>query len=427
MASMSFGASDGDALQDLDRLVAAVGGVEIGGKLDLRVALERRTGRHALVDLDRHLGLLHGLIEIGERQQRQRMIGLQVERELQIDQRQVLAAAAGQRGADAVQRLGRAGLRRIDQRRQLLAGLGVAQPFLHQRMPRQLLVERFVNAGRRRAILVARQPARIGVGHAQHRIVELVGALEPRAGILVLARDLEDHAGVEILEDRIPFRAGQLVDTGDRRLGIARAVARPARQQRRHQVGDRPADRLVDVELRGRIFLLLEVAHADHQPRDAVRLVHRQDAIGKLDRFIDVAIGQRGDEGAVQQFVVLRIGAQRGAIECRGGSGVALDAGVARGQIAAGRRQRISGRTLLGNCAALSPVCSGVWAKTAAGAASAARVIAAKVQRFIRVESITFALLQDVWRDRYDRSRMQTQAAASRAATMPLLALQPQG
>ena len=268
------------------------------------------------------------------------MVGLQVERELQVDQRQVLAAAAGQCCADAVQRLGRAGLRRIDQRRQLLAGPGVAQPFLHQRMPWQLLVERLVNGGRRRAVLVARQPARIGVGHAQHRIVELVGALEPRAGILVLVGCLQNHTGVEILEDRIPFRAGQLVDIGDRRLGIARAVARPARQQRRHQVGDRSADRLVDVDLRGRIFLQLEVAHADDQPRDAVRLVHRQDAIGKLDRFIDVAIGKRGDEGAIQQLIVLRIGAQRGAIEGRGGSGVALDAGMPRGEIAARRRQR---------------------------------------------------------------------------------------
>ena len=146
MASISFGASGGDILQDLDRLVAAVGGVEIGGELDLRIALQRRTGRHALIDLDRHLRLLHQLVEIGERQQRQRMIGLQIQRELQIDQRQILAAAAGQRCADAVQRLGRAGLRRIDQRRQLLAGLGLAQAFLHQRMPRQLLVEGLVDA-----------------------------------------------------------------------------------------------------------------------------------------------------------------------------------------------------------------------------------------------------------------------------------------
>ena len=112
MASMSLGSSVGDVLQDLDRLVAAVGGVEIGGELDLRVALQRRIGRHPLIDLDRHRRLLHRLIEIGERQQRQRMVGLQIERELQIDQRQILAAAAGQRRADAVQRLGGAGLRR---------------------------------------------------------------------------------------------------------------------------------------------------------------------------------------------------------------------------------------------------------------------------------------------------------------------------
>ena len=140
------------------------------------------------------------------------------------------------------------------------------------------------------------------------------------------------------------------------------------------------------------IFLLLEVAHADHQPRDAVGLVHRQDAVGELDGLVDVAIGQRGDEGAVEQFVVLRIGAQRRAIERRGGSGVALDAGMARGQIAAGRRQRFQiglARELRGVVAryvrASAP-------KPQPGAASAARVTAAIVQRLKRVESITVRL-----------------------------------
>ena len=145
-----LGVLGGDALEDLDRLVAAVGGIEIGRELDLRIALQRRIGRHALIDLDRHLRLLDRFIEIGERQQRHRMAGLQIERELQIDQREILAAAAGQRGADAVQRLGRAGLRGIDQRRQLLAGLDLAQALQHQRMPRQLLVERLVDRGCRR-------------------------------------------------------------------------------------------------------------------------------------------------------------------------------------------------------------------------------------------------------------------------------------
>ena len=268
------------------------------------------------------------------------MIGLQVERELQIDQRQILAAAAGQRGADAVQRLGRAGLRQIRP-----AAAASCRPWCRAALP----APADAAAASCRTLRKCRPPPRhpcCATTSAHRRRTRAASNRRACRRARTARRhpcpcpNLEDHAGVEILEDRIPFRAGQLVDTCNRRLGIARAVARPTRQQRRHQVGNRPADRLVDVELRGGIFLLLEVTHADDQPRNAVRLVHRQDAIGKLDRFIDVAIGQRRDKGAVQEFVVLGIGAQRRAIECRGGSGVALDAGVARGQIAAGRRQR---------------------------------------------------------------------------------------
>ena len=268
------------------------------------------------------------------------MIGVEVQRELQIDQREILAAAARQRRADAIERLGGASLRRIDQRRQLLAGLGFTQAFLDQRMARELLVEGLVDAGCRRLVLVARQPARIGVGHPQHGIVELVGALQTNAGVLFLAGQFEDHAGVQVLEDRVPFRTGQLVDIGDGGLAVAGAVTGPARQQRRDQIGDRPADGLVDVELRGRIFLLFQVAHADHQPRHAIGFVDGEDAIGKLDGLVDIAIGERGNERAIEQFIVLRIGAKRRAIECRRRVGVPLHAGMTGGQIAAGHRQR---------------------------------------------------------------------------------------
>ena len=133
----------------------------------------------------------------------------------------------------------------------------------------------------------------MGVGYAQHGIVELVGPLEARAGVLFLAREFEDHAGVQVLEDRIPFRTGQLVDVGDRGLGVAGAVTGPARQQRRHQIGDRPANRLIDVQLRGRIFLQLQIAHADHQPGDAIGFVDRQNAVGELDGLVDIAIRER--------------------------------------------------------------------------------------------------------------------------------------
>lgn len=65
------------------------------------------------------------------------MVRVEIERELKIDQREILAAPAGQRRADAVQRLGRALLRILNQRRQLLAGLGFANAFHHQRMTRE--------------------------------------------------------------------------------------------------------------------------------------------------------------------------------------------------------------------------------------------------------------------------------------------------
>ena len=287
------------------------------------------------------------------------MIGREVKCKLQIDQRQILAAAAGQRGADAVQRFGGTGLRRIHQRRQLLAGLGLANAFQHQRMARQFLVERLVDAGRSLSVLVARHPARIGVGHPQRGIVEFVGALQTHAGIFFLAREFEDHAGVQILEDRIPFRSGQLVDVGDRGLGVAGAVGGPARQQRRHQIGDRSAHRLIDVDLGGRVFLLLQVARADHQPRHAVVLVDGQDAVGELYGLVDIAFGERGDEGAIEQLVVFRIGAKCGAIERRRRTRIAFHAGVTRGQIAArggqalevaavGELRRVVGRMIRG-------------------------------------------------------------------------------
>ena len=145
---------------------------------------------------------------------------------------------------------------------------------------------------------------------------------------------------MQVLEDRIPFRTGQLVDVGDRRLGVAGAVAGPARQQRRDQIGDRSANRLVDVELGGGVFLLLQIAHADHEAGDAIGFVDRQNAVGELDGLVDIAIRERGDEGAIQQFVVLRIGAKRRAIEGRRRTGVALHAGMTGGQIAARHGQR---------------------------------------------------------------------------------------
>ncbi len=92
-------------------LVGAIERIEIDRELDLRIARQRRTRRHPLVSLDRKLGLFQILVEVAERQQRHRVRRLQIKRELQIDQRQILAAAAADRGAEPVERFGGAGLR----------------------------------------------------------------------------------------------------------------------------------------------------------------------------------------------------------------------------------------------------------------------------------------------------------------------------
>ena len=196
---------------------------------------------------------------------------------------------------------------------------------------------------------------------------------------------------MQVLEDRVPFRTGQLVDIGDGGLGVAGAVTGPARQQRRDQIGDRPADGLVDVELRGRIFLLFQVAHADHQPGHAIGFVDGQDAVGELDGLVDIAIGERGDERAIEQFIVLRIGAKRRAIECRRRVGVPLHAGMTGGQIAAGHRQRFQ-IALARKLRRVVGRMIGRLGRNRAGTAKAVKASAAIVQRLKRMENITVRL-----------------------------------
>ena len=75
------------------------------------------------------------------------------------------------------------------------------------------------------------------------------------------------------------------------------------------------------------------------------------DALGEPHRLLDVAVGQRRDRKARRAIRgLLRIGAQRRAVIGRGRGGVALLAGMAGGEIVAGRRDarrvRCGGRRL---------------------------------------------------------------------------------
>jgi hypothetical protein len=88
------------------------------------------------------------------------------------------------------------------------------------------------------------------------------------------------------------------------------------------------------------IFLLLQIAHANHEARDAIGFIDRQNTLAEFDSLVDIAIRKRGNERAVQQFVVLGIGAQRRAIERGSRVGIPLHAGMTRSEVAAGHRQR---------------------------------------------------------------------------------------
>ena len=248
-------------------------------------------------------------------------------------------------------------------------------------MARQNLVEGAEGLQRLVLAEIARSPAAVRFDGAQRVGVGLVGLLQPLARFLAAAGDVEDQTGVEFLEDAVPVRPCELIDAFDGRLGFAGAVRGPAEQQGRGQVGDRPAHRFLQVRARGLVLLLLDAANAERQAGDPVRAVDLDHALGKFHRLIDFAVDQDREEGALEQFAVLRIGAQRGAVIGRGRAGVALHAGMACREIAARRRdarELLDGRNLLGGGHACAARAVG---KVAAPASNTAAVVRNRIEK----------------------------------------------
>ena len=95
------------------------------------------------------------------------------------------------------------------------------------------------------------------------------------------------------------------------------------------------------------ILLLLDRPNAQHEAGHAVALVDLQQPIREPHRLVDLAVLEHRHEGAAEQFRIARIAAQRHAVVDRRRGGVAGDAGMARGQIAArNRNARERGRRL---------------------------------------------------------------------------------
>src|SRR6516164_6507130 len=132
----------------------------------------------------------------------------EIERELQIDEPEILAPAPSKRGTEPVEYLGGARLRRVDHQGELLAGVELAGRFDDQRVARQSFLERGENLQRISVVSLPRKKASIALHYAQRRRIELVGALEMLSGLLLLADDVENQRGMQLLEDGVPIRAG---------------------------------------------------------------------------------------------------------------------------------------------------------------------------------------------------------------------------
>ncbi len=136
-----------------------------------------------------------------------------------------------------------------------------------------------------------------------------MGVLQALAGILLLAGRVENHAGMQFLEDTVPIGPGEFVDGIHRGFALGGGVLGPGRQQRGGEIGDRAADRLGELLAGDLVLLLLDGPHAQHQPRDAIVLVDLENLVGETDRLLDIAIEQNRQEGAVEQIIVVRIAA----------------------------------------------------------------------------------------------------------------------
>src|SRR5207237_5423429 len=139
---LEIGRIGGDQLfETCFRLIGAIERIEIERELDLRVAVQRRRQWHPLIDLVGEFRLFHRLIEIAKRQQRERMRGREIERELQVNESEIFAAAPAKRGAESIEHLCSPRLRRVDHKWELLAGFELVHRLHDERMARQCFLD----------------------------------------------------------------------------------------------------------------------------------------------------------------------------------------------------------------------------------------------------------------------------------------------
>ncbi len=120
-------------------------------------------------------------------------------------------------------------------------------------------------------------------------------------------------------------------------LDVAGADIGPGVQQDRGEIALAQVAAAVEVLARPGEIARLDVAHGQRQPRGAVLRVARDEFLRQGETVGHVAVEQRGDEGALDQFEILRVGAQGFAGEGRGRQRIVLRLRHPGGEIIAGR------------------------------------------------------------------------------------------
>src|SRR5208283_5500919 len=155
--------------------------------------------------------LLHALVEIGEREDRQLVSGRERLREAQIDERgKLLARAAAAERDEAIEHLAGALLRVAHDWLQLLAGVELGERREDERMARHGLVEGLVETAGPFIVALARQESAIGVDQPQHGAVGAHDRFEALLGLGLVAEKIRDQRGVIVAQRREAF-AAQLI------------------------------------------------------------------------------------------------------------------------------------------------------------------------------------------------------------------------
>ena len=87
------------------------------------------------------------------------------------------------------------------------------------------------------------------------------------------------------------------------------------------------------------VLLAFEAADTENQPRNTVVLVGLHDALCEFHGFVDFAIHKKRQEGAIEQFAVVRIALESRPVIGSRGAGVALLTSVTGGKVTARRRR----------------------------------------------------------------------------------------